>query len=152
MFEMFASLQGRILTAFHCSRSWGHQECWDEGDSQELLRRSWKISKVDPGTLQLLHPLHEEERASGYPPTCRFSAEIFSLSHDIRAEAALGCEFPLYAGRFGTREVRQLTGAVPLKKLLWRKDAEDMSHSHRDPCISTHFLQQEYPLLQSAIQ
>lgn len=40
---------------------------------------------------------------------------MFSLSPDIRAEAAMACEFPLYASRFGTREVRQVAGAVPLR-------------------------------------
>lgn len=48
-------------------------------------------------------------------PTRRFSAEMFSLSHDSRAEAAMGCEFSLCPSRFGSREGRQVAGAVPLR-------------------------------------
>lgn len=77
-------------------------------------------------------------------PTRRFSAEMFSLSHDSRAEAAMGCE----PSQQVWQQRRETGGrSCASKMLLWRKD-----NSHRDPCISTHFLQQENPLRHVPIQ
>lgn len=73
-----------------------------------------RISKANPGNVQLLHPLHEEERVSGYPPVGflqRYSPYLMTSEQRLPWDV----NSPPHSRRFATREVRQVAGAVPLR-------------------------------------
>lgn len=70
-----------------------------------------RISRAYPETLQLLHPLHEGERVSGYPPVGflrRCSPYLTTAEQRLPWDVNL-------PSRFGSREGRQVAGAVPLR-------------------------------------